>query len=270
MDMTETTTRNPLTATRPTAVQLLRITQCQDPQLWYAGMVGKLVPRRYWTPEDGYVSSEPAGFTNFVRTTDAVQVDMVVEPDKMGCWPYTIGGGKRVVTRPAGPKGAMPEYVKPAPGTPLVGHSTERNAAPDAAQALGVRICEATCARLGICQALDICQDKHRIDAQLGKTLQAAKAAKAAQQAAGAAPGQSQSHSWAEAGANIVVGFGVSVVITAWLLPAMGHQVSLSENVLMTSVFTVASLLRSYGVRRIFNRLQTKGAKRNDGLLQRD
>jgi hypothetical protein len=265
--MTDTTTRNPLTTTRTATVQLLRITQCQDAQLWYAGMVGKLVPRRYWTPEDGYVSSEPAGFTNFVRTTDAVPVDMVVEPDKMGCWPYTIGGGKRVVTRPAGPKGAMPEYVKPAPGTPLGGHSTERSAAPDTAQALGARICEATCARLGICQALDICQDQHRIDAQLGKTLQAAKAA---QQAAGAAPGQSHTHSWAEAGVNIVVGFAVSVVITAWLLPAMGHQVSLSENVLMTSVFTMASLLRSYGVRRFFNRLQTKGTKRNDRLLQRN
>jgi hypothetical protein len=54
------------------------------------------------------------------------------------------------------------------------------------------------------------------------------------------------------------VGFAVSVVITAWLLPAMGHQVSLSENVLMTSVFTVASLLRSYGVRRIFNHITTR------------
>jgi hypothetical protein len=82
--------------------------------------------------------------------------------------------------------------------------------------------------------------------------------------------GQSHAHSWAEAVANIVVGFVVSLGITAVVLPAYGHHVTWAENFQITAIFTVASLLRSYGVRRFFNRLQTKGARRHDGLLQRD
>ena len=82
--------------------------------------------------------------------------------------------------------------------------------------------------------------------------------------------GQTHAHSWAEAAANIVVGFVVSLGITAVVLPAYGHDVTWSENFQITAIFTVASLLRSYGVRRFFNRLQTKGARRHDGLLQRD
>jgi hypothetical protein len=66
--------------------------------------------------------------------------------------------------------------------------------------------------------------------------------------------GQSRAGSLAEALTNVVVGFVVSVLITAVLLPAMGHAVTLTENILMTAVFTVASIARSYLLRRAFNR----------------
>jgi hypothetical protein len=70
--------------------------------------------------------------------------------------------------------------------------------------------------------------------------------------------GQSHAHSWAEATVNIAVGFAISVVITALVLPAYGHHVTLSENLQITAIFTVASLLRSYALRRVFNHITTR------------
>jgi heme/copper-type cytochrome/quinol oxidase subunit 4 len=54
--------------------------------------------------------------------------------------------------------------------------------------------------------------------------------------------------------AGIVIGFVVSVIITAIVLPAYGHHVTLSENIEITAIFTVASIARGYIVRRAFNR----------------
>lgn len=73
-----------------------------------------------------------------------------------------------------------------------------------------------------------------------------------------AAKGQTHAHSWAESVVNIAIGFGVSVVITALVLPAYGHHVTLSENLQITAIFTVASLLRSYALRRFFNHITTR------------
>lgn len=53
--------------------------------------------------------------------------------------------------------------------------------------------------------------------------------------------------------ASIAIGFVVSVGLTAWVLPAYGHQVTLGDNLQITAVFTVASILRGYFVRRWFN-----------------
>ena len=72
------------------------------------------------------------------------------------------------------------------------------------------------------------------------------------------ATGQSQSHSFAEATTNIVVGFVVSVALTALLMPAFGHHVTLPQNIALTSVFTIASFIRAYGLRRLFNQLSTR------------
>ena len=72
------------------------------------------------------------------------------------------------------------------------------------------------------------------------------------------AQGQSHAHSWTEATVNIAVGFAVSVAITAVVMPAYGHHVTLSENLQITAIFTVASLLRSYALRRAFNHITTR------------
>lgn len=54
-------------------MQLL-ITQCKDPQLWYAKLVGQKVPliRKY---RDGYLALEPDGYTNMVAFCDAEVID---------------------------------------------------------------------------------------------------------------------------------------------------------------------------------------------------
>jgi hypothetical protein len=53
----------------------------------------------------------------------------------------------------------------------------------------------------------------------------------------------------AESAANLVIGYGASVALSWWLFGVTpGHAAGASV------VFTVASLTRSYGVRRLFTR----------------
>jgi len=65
---------------------------------------------------------------------------------------------------------------------------------------------------------------------------------------------QSRLSSLGETCLSIAIGFLVSLVITAWLLPAYGHPVSLADNFQITAIYTVASIARGYLVRRAFNR----------------
>jgi hypothetical protein len=209
-------------------VPMLRITQCPDPLRWYAGMVGHLVPHRAGhQPIAGeYLSAEPSGFSNLVQAADCKEVKVSVSGRRLSEWPYApVAAAAKPATNLFDGDVFVPGYAGPVIGLPP-------------------KTCATICNAMGICQALEDCQDKPRIDAQLAKPV---------------SKGQSRTASMTEAVANIVVGFVVSVVITAWLLPAMGHQVSLSENLLMTSVFTVASLIRGFAIRRAFNRLHTKG-----------
>jgi len=51
----------------------LKITDCKDGAMWYAGLVGKIVPLLR-EESDCYLSREPAGYTNIVRKGDAKPV----------------------------------------------------------------------------------------------------------------------------------------------------------------------------------------------------
>lgn len=64
---------------------------------------------------------------------------------------------------------------------------------------------------------------------------------------------QSRMGSLVETVASIAIGFVVSVVITAVVMPLYGHHVSMADNIEITCVFTVASIARGYFVRRWFN-----------------
>ena len=50
----------------------------------------------------------------------------------------------------------------------------------------------------------------------------------------------------------------MSVVLTAVVMPAYGHAVTLGENLQITGIFTVASIARGYMVRRAFVRLAVR------------
>lgn len=65
---------------------------------------------------------------------------------------------------------------------------------------------------------------------------------------------QSRLSSLAETCLGIAIGFVISLLITAWLLPAYGHPVSWTDNLQITAIYTVASIARGYLVRRAFNR----------------
>ena len=64
---------------------------------------------------------------------------------------------------------------------------------------------------------------------------------------------QTRLSSLVEAVINTAIGFVISLALTAIVLPAYGHQVSLSQNLQITAIFTVASIVRSYTLRRWFN-----------------
>ena len=61
---------------------------------------------------------------------------------------------------------------------------------------------------------------------------------------------QSRSASLIEAATNVTCGLVVSWAITVLVLPVWGFEPSLTEALEITAVYTVASLIRSYGVRR--------------------
>ena len=71
---------------------------------------------------------------------------------------------------------------------------------------------------------------------------------------------QSRRRSVAEAATNIAVGYAVSVVAQVLIFPLFGIHASIGENVLIGAAFTVASLIRSYTLRRMFNRFGRQAA----------
>jgi len=68
--------------------------------------------------------------------------------------------------------------------------------------------------------------------------------------------GQSPSASAFESLTGTVVGFLLSLWAQRLLFSALGHDLVLAENV--ATVFTALSLLRGYGLRRLFNALQDR------------
>lgn len=66
---------------------------------------------------------------------------------------------------------------------------------------------------------------------------------------------QSRTHSAIESAASTAVGFGVSWAATPFILAAFGYTAGAATAFGITVVYTVLSLVRSYVVRRLFNRM---------------
>jgi len=57
-----------------------------------------------------------------------------------------------------------------------------------------------------------------------------------------------------ESATNILIGYWCAVFTQLIVFPIMGIDVSLDKNLMIGLVFTLISLLRSYVIRRVFNR----------------
>lgn len=68
---------------------------------------------------------------------------------------------------------------------------------------------------------------------------------------------QSKSHSLAEVSANLITGIIFSWLLTFYALPVFGLHPNVTDASFITLIFTVASIIRQYTLRRLFNRLQT-------------
>lgn len=64
--------------------------------------------------------------------------------------------------------------------------------------------------------------------------------------------GQSRKRSMVEIVTSTAIGFAVSVVLTAIVMPAFGYPTTWVHDFWITAIFTVASLVRGYCVRRAF------------------
>lgn len=69
---------------------------------------------------------------------------------------------------------------------------------------------------------------------------------------------QSRAWSFIESWANILVGYGVALLTQVIVFPLYGLSVSLHGNLEIGAIFTIVSLIRTYTLRRLFNRLWLK------------
>ena len=56
-----------------------------------------------------------------------------------------------------------------------------------------------------------------------------------------------------EAIINVAIGFGINFTANMLIFPLFGWHISLSDNILLGSIYTVISIARSYIIRRWFN-----------------
>lgn len=65
---------------------------------------------------------------------------------------------------------------------------------------------------------------------------------------------QSRRQSLIEAIANVVVGYALALLTQIVVFPWFGLEVSLGENLAIGALFVAISLVRSYALRRLFER----------------
>jgi high-affinity Fe2+/Pb2+ permease len=67
---------------------------------------------------------------------------------------------------------------------------------------------------------------------------------------------QTKKHSAIESLVQTIIGLGTSILVQITIYPLMGIPVSFQQNLIITTVFFVVSIIRGYLVRRMFNRLK--------------
>lgn len=66
---------------------------------------------------------------------------------------------------------------------------------------------------------------------------------------------QSKLSSAAESVANVAVGYSVAMITQAMVFPLFGLHASTAAHAGIALIFTAVSLVRSYALRRLFNRI---------------
>lgn len=67
---------------------------------------------------------------------------------------------------------------------------------------------------------------------------------------------QTRMMSGIEAAANVIIGYVLAVLMQLLVFPAVGLDLSLRQAMQIGAGFTAISLIRSYALRRVFNRLR--------------
>ena len=65
---------------------------------------------------------------------------------------------------------------------------------------------------------------------------------------------QTRTQSMVESAINVAIGYGVALAAQLAVFPMFGIRIQMRDNLLIGAIFTVVSIVRSYAVRRMFNR----------------
>ena len=65
---------------------------------------------------------------------------------------------------------------------------------------------------------------------------------------------QSRKHSMYEAVINVAVGFSINFLLNMLVFPQFGWHISAAQNIALGVIYTAVSIVRSYSLRRLFNR----------------
>jgi len=67
--------------------------------------------------------------------------------------------------------------------------------------------------------------------------------------------GQTKRKSFFESIIQTVIGLATSLIIQLMLYPVLNIPVTFTQNIIITAVFFIVSIIRGYLVRRLFNKL---------------
>ena len=65
-----------------------------------------------------------------------------------------------------------------------------------------------------------------------------------------------------EAVTNVAVGYSLAVIVQMLVFPLFGLHASLGDNLMIGAVFTIASIARSFSLRRLFEAIRLRGGIR--------
>lgn len=65
-----------------------------------------------------------------------------------------------------------------------------------------------------------------------------------------------------EAFTNVLIGFGINFIANLVILPLVGFNISLGDNLFIGLLYTIVSVVRSYCIRRWFNASLKSGAEK--------